>query len=70
MSTAVVWVLVAMVWSAQGLTPIVIDNISSRENCQALSDQIQVGRTVEGSGRCIAVRKVFPAPIPPKGDSQ
>lgn len=72
MNTVVVWVLVMTLSGYKAGGPLVIDNISSRENCEAVASQIRqtytYGRTINERGdtvsfsadthRCIAVRKV------------
>lgn len=60
-ATVVVWVLVTYISSASGGGPMVVDNIATRENCEALAKVIEaedVGRWTRT--KCIAVRKVAP----------
>jgi hypothetical protein len=64
MSTYVAWILVLTFRVYMGQAPMVVDNIASLENCQALGHaihQTDMRRGEAGSQfRCIAVRKVKP----------
>lgn len=61
-ATVVVWVLLVTFQGPRSGGPVVIDNISSRENCEALAQQYftQFNRGAFHADRyhCAAVRKV------------
>lgn len=65
MNTVVVWILVMYIGWVKAGGPIVIDNIDSKQNCEAVAQQIKMTYTLDkhdvihaGKHRCIAVRKV------------
>jgi hypothetical protein len=61
MITYVVWVLV-LTGAGYAREPgyAVVDNIASRENCQALASALRVKGVGYETAACIAVRKVAP----------
>ncbi len=69
MNTVVVWLLVATLSGYKAGGPLVVDNISSRENCEAIAMQLKSQYSRDTNIRrsnsffydthtCIAVRKV------------
>lgn len=65
MNTVVVWILVMYIGWVKAGGPIVIDNIDSKQNCEAAAQQIKMTYALDkddviyaGKHRCIAVRKV------------
>jgi hypothetical protein len=59
-STVVVWVLVITLQThgaSVGASSLVVDNISSRENCRSLARIIGEKHAISGDASCTAVRK-------------
>lgn len=54
LNTVVVWVLV--LWTGNG--PVVIDNIATRQQCQAFVTAYAQASHASRSGTCISVQKV------------
>lgn len=60
-TTIVVWVFIAYISGASGAGPMVVDNIATRENCEALAKVIEAERVATWTHtKCIAVRKIAP----------
>lgn len=56
MSTIIVWVL--LVTFSVGHAGVVIDNIASPSDCQALANDLQAHLYAPDQAHCVAVRKV------------
>ena len=62
MSTFLVWIMIAYIDGSYAGSTVVIDNIASEQNCQALAQVFEAKQWPDGTPKamCIAVRRVKP----------